>query len=68
MKLIIDVQDKKAGFFLELIRSFSFVKAKPLTQTDEQTLIQLAEAVENMIAVKKGNLKARPAKDLLNEL
>ena len=68
MKLILDIKDNKAGFIMELLKSFSFVKAKPLTPYKEQVLQELQEAVENMTLVKQGKLKARPAKDLLNEL
>lgn len=68
MKLILEIKDNKAGFILELLKSFSFVKTKPLTPYKEQVLEELKEAVENMALVKQGKLKARPAKDLLNEL
>jgi hypothetical protein len=68
MKLILEIKDNKAGFIIELLKSFSFVKAKPLSPYKEQVLEELKEAVDNMTLVKQGKLKARPAKDLLNEL
>lgn len=68
MKLILEIKDNKAAFIMELLKSFSFVKAKPLSPYKEQVLDELKEAVENMTLVKQGKLKARPAKDLLNEL
>ena len=68
MKVLLDIKDSKAEFFMELLRSFSYVKAKPLTPAKAQVLEELKEAVENMKLVKEGKLKARPAKDLLNEL
>lgn len=68
MKLLLDVKDSKASFILELLESFSFVKAKPLSPAKAQSLSELKEAVENMNLVKQGKLKARPVKELLNEI
>ena len=31
MKVILDIKDDKAAFFMEVLKNFSFVKAKPLT-------------------------------------
>ena len=53
---------------MELLKNFPFVKAKTLTPSKAQILEELKEAVENMTLVKQGKLKARPAKELLNEL
>lgn len=68
MKVLLDIKDSKAGFFMELLKNFPFVKAKTLTPSKAQILEELKEAVENMTLVKQGKLKARPAKELLNEL
>jgi hypothetical protein len=68
MKVLLDIKDQKAGFILELLKSFSYVKTQKLTETKAEVLADLSEAVQNMKLVKKGKLKARPAKELLNEL
>lgn len=68
MKVLVDIKDKKADFILELLKSFSYVKTKKLTESKAQVLEELKEAVDNMKLVKKGKLKARPAKELLDEL
>ena len=68
MKLLVDIKDSKADFILELLNSFSYVKTKSLTPYKAEVLEELKEAVDNMNLVKEGKLKARPAKDLLNEL
>ncbi len=68
MKIILDIQDKKASFFLELLKNFKYVKAKPLTPSYALVLEDLQEAVENMKLVAEGKLKPRPVEDLLNEL
>jgi molybdopterin-biosynthesis enzyme MoeA-like protein len=68
MKVLLDIKDSKATHLLEVLKGLSYVKAK--TISDEKALLmeEIKEAVENLILVRKGKLKARPAKDLLNEL
>jgi hypothetical protein len=68
MKVILDIQDKKASFFLELLKNFKYVKTKPITPSYAIVIEELKEAVENMKLVADGKLKPRPAEDLLNEL
>ncbi len=45
-----------------------FVKAKQISPAKAQLLEELKEAVENLNLIKQGKLKARPAKELLDEL
>ncbi len=68
MKVLLDIKDNKAEFILELLKSFSFVKTKPLTPYKANVLEGIKEAVEEMKLVKAGKLKARNAEDLFNEL
>lgn len=68
MKVLLDIKDTKAQFVMELLKSFSFVKAKPLTPYKADVLEGIKEAVEEMKLVKAGKLKARNAEDLFNEL
>ena len=68
MKILLDIKESKVPFIMELLKSFSYVKAKPLTPYKAQVLEKLQEAVENMKLVKEGKLKPRPAKELLDEL
>lgn len=68
MKVLLDIKESKANFIMELLNSFSYVKAKPLTPYKAEVLEDLREAVENMKLVKEGKLKPRPAKELLDEL
>ena len=68
MKVMLDIKESKVPFIMELLNSFSYVKAKPLSPYKAQVLEELQEAVENMKLVKQGKLKPRPAKDLLDEL
>ncbi len=68
MKLLIEINDNKAAFILELLKNFSFVKVKPITSEKALLIEELKEAVENVHLVKQGKLKARPLNELLNEL
>ena len=68
MKLILDIQDTRAEFMMELLKSFSFVKAKPITPYKASVLEGIKDAVEEMKLVKAGKLKTRNAEDLFNEL
>jgi hypothetical protein len=68
MKILLEVKDSKAVFFIELLKSFSFVKAKPLTPYKAHILEDVAQAVEEMNLIKKGKLKGRNAEDLFDEL
>jgi len=68
MKVLVDVKDNKVDFILELLNNFPFAKAKPISSPKARLLQEIQEAVENLNLVKKGKLKARPAKELLDEL
>lgn len=68
MKVLVDVQDSKAPFFMELMHSFHYVKAKPITNEKALLMEEIKEAVENVKLAKKGKLKAKPLNELLNEL
>lgn len=68
MKLILDIEDSKAAFLLELLQSYPHVRVKSLTPAKAQFLGQLSEAVNFVNEVKKGKQKARPLKDLLDEV
>jgi len=68
MKVLLDIKDSKAAFVMELLKSFSFVKAKPLTPYKSEILEGIKEAVEEMKLIKAGKLKGRPAEELFNEL
>ncbi len=65
MLVLLDIKDEKASFFMEVLKNFSFVEAKPLSSETAQLLGEVKEAVENLNLVKKGQLQARPARELL---
>ena len=68
MKILLDIKDNKVDFVMEMLKGFSFIKAKPLTPYKAQVLESIKDAVEEMNLIKKGKIKGRPAKDLFNEL
>ena len=68
MKLILDVNDAKAPFVLELLSNLNYVKTKTLTPYKATVLGSIIEAVDEMYLIKKGKLKARNVTELLNEL
>jgi hypothetical protein len=68
MKVLVEIKDSKANFILELLNNFSFVKTKTISPAKADLIEDIKEAVETLNLVKHGKLKARPAKELLNEL
>lgn len=68
MKVLLEIKDDRAGFFIELLKSLPFVKFKTLTPAKALLLEELKEAVNTINLVKSGKAKARPLSELLNEL
>ncbi|MEI6088599.1 MAG: hypothetical protein WCR66_13485 [Bacteroidota bacterium] len=68
MKLLLDIQDNKAEFVIEMLKNFKFIKAERITPEKAQLIKEIKESVEYINLVKKGKAKARPVQDLLNEL
>ena len=68
MKVILEIKDNKASFFMEILKNFTFVKATPITNEKAILIQDITEAVEELVLVKKGKLEARNAEDLINEL
>jgi hypothetical protein len=68
MKILLDIPDNKAASLLEVLKSISYVKAKPLTDAKALLMEELREAVEEMKLIRVGKKEARNAEDFLNEL
>lgn len=68
MKVLLDIKDDKALHLMEVLKSLPYVKTKTLSDDKALLIEEIKEAVENLKLVRQGKLKARPAKDLLNEL
>lgn len=67
MQVWLEVKEEKAAFFMELICSFSFVKAKTLTAENVLFLTELDEAVQEANLVNEGKAEYGSARDFLNE-
>jgi hypothetical protein len=68
MRLIVNIPDNKAAFFMEVLKNFSFVKATPISATKADHLEDFKQAVEEVKLAKDGKIKLQSAKDLLDEL
>ena len=68
MKVLLEIKDNKVPFVMELLNSLSFVKAKPLSPYKSEVFANINAAVDEMILIKTGKLKARNAEDLFDEL
>jgi hypothetical protein len=68
MRVLLDIKDNKAMPLLEVLKGLSYVKTKTISNEKAILIEDIKEAVENLQLVRKGKMKARPAKDLLNEL
>lgn len=68
MKVMLDIKDNKAASLLEVLSGLSYVKTVPLSEEKALLIKEIKEAVEEMKLIRKGKLKARPVKVLLNEL
>jgi len=68
MKVLLDIPDNKAASLMDVLRSISYIKAKPITEAKALLLEEIKEAVEEMKLIKSGKKKGRNAEDFLNEL
>ena len=68
MKVLLDINDNKADFVLEVLQQFRFVKTKKITAAKAKFLEELSGAVEEVKQAKRGKLKLQSAKDFLHEL
>jgi folate-binding Fe-S cluster repair protein YgfZ len=69
MKILLDINDNKAAFLMEVLKNFSFVKkATPITHAKASLMQEIKEAIEELTLVREGKLEARNAEDLIDEL
>lgn len=68
MKLILDIKDDKAPFFMDVLKNFKFVKAEPLSSRKAEVYDAVQQAVKEMNDILEGKLEARDATEFLNEL
>jgi hypothetical protein len=68
MKVLIDVEDNKADFVLELLRNLSFVKTETISYKKAQIVKEFKASINEVVLAKEGKLKLQTAEELLNEL
>ena len=68
MKVLLDIPDNKATSLMDVLKSISYVKVKPLTDSKALLMTEIREAVEEIKLIRAGKKKARNAEDFLNDL
>jgi hypothetical protein len=72
MRLVLNIRDDKAGFFIELLRNFPFVTTEEMAdsaeRTEAQVLDDLREALEEVKLAKEGKIELQSARAFLDEL
>lgn len=70
MKVILDIEESRVPFFMELIKSLDYINiVKEVRDKDKQEVIRdLAEAFNDVRLHEAGKKKLKTAKQLLNEL
>jgi hypothetical protein len=61
MQLIVEIEDQRASFVLELLGQLKGVNTKPLTNSELEAQLlksEIQEAVANLNLVKKGKMKS----------
>lgn len=70
MKVILDIQDNRVPFFMELLKSLDYINVlKEVKDKEKSKAIQdLADAFNDVKLYEKGKKQLKSAKDLLDEL
>jgi len=68
MRLILEIKESKVAFILELLKNFSFVKIKTVSDEKSRQLESISNAFTELELIKQGKLKGVPARELMDEL
>jgi len=70
MKVILDIQENRVPFFMELLKSLDYINViKEIKNKDKSQSIQdLVEAFEDIQQYEAGKKQLKSAKELLDEL
>jgi protein-disulfide isomerase-like protein with CxxC motif len=66
MKVLLDIQDKKANQLLNALQKLPYVKLRQITKEKADLITEIGEAVEELNLVLDGKKEARNAEDFLN--
>ncbi|HRO43363.1 MAG TPA: hypothetical protein PL009_11060 [Flavipsychrobacter sp.] len=67
-RVVLQVQEDKYQFFMELIKNFDFVNVQNREDAKKQLIIQIAEGMNGAVLAANGKIKTKPAKNFLNEV
>ena len=67
MKIVLEIQENRMPFFIELIKNFSFIKIEK-ADSKKAVLKNIEQGLKEVQMVLKGKLKSRSAKAFLDEL
>jgi len=69
MKILLEINDSKASYLLEVLKNISFVKSiKTISDSKTKILNEFKEAVEEMKLINEGKVKGTSFNDFLNEI
>lgn len=68
MNYIVEVPKSKQAFLEELLRSFSFVKARRISAVKAERVNDMLDAIVEIRDIESGKRKPRSMKTLLREL
>ena len=70
MRVIVDIEDKKAPFFIKLVKSLDFINGveKVKSGKKDQLEMDLKDAFEEVKLYEQGKKQLKNANDFLNEL
>ncbi len=70
MKVILDIQENRVPFFMELLKSLDYIHILKEVKSKEksQAIQDLAEAFNDVKLYEKGKKELKSAKDVLDEL
>ena len=66
-EIILEVEEKKYRFFLDLLKNFDFVSVKK-DSSNRETIMSVAKGMHQAKLASEGKIKSRPAKSFLNGL
>ena len=68
MNYIVEVPEKKKAFIEELLRSFTFLKARRISKVKAERVNDMLDAIAELAEIESGKRKPRSMKALLRDL
>jgi hypothetical protein len=66
-ELIVEVDERKYKFFLDLVKNFDFVSVRK-TPSNKELILSVSKGMQQANLAAAGKIKSRSAKSFLNEL